>query len=55
MNTEKTEVQYIGLHHKEVEIKIEDHELKQVNEFVYLGGTICEDASMIKISKGELD
>ena len=45
VNTDKTEVQYIGLLHKEVEIKIDDHELKQVNEFVYLGGTICEDAS----------
>src|SRR5664279_5444953 len=45
VNTGKTEVQYIGPKKTKVDIKIENCELKQVEEFVYLGGNMSEDAS----------
>ena len=45
VNVEKTEVQHIGPHKRDVGISIENRTLKQVEEFVYLGGTISEDAS----------
>jgi len=45
VNVGKTEVQHIGSQRKEVTIKIEDHDLNQVKEFVYLGGTISDDAT----------
>jgi sorting nexin-29 len=45
VNVEKTEVQHIGPHKRDVGISIGNRTLKQVEEFVYLGGTISEDAS----------
>jgi len=45
VNIEKTEIQHIGYQKKETKIKIEDKDLKQVEDFVYLGGNISEDAS----------
>jgi len=45
VNIEKTEVQYIGPKRKEVKRKISDSELKQVENFIYLGSTISEDAT----------
>jgi len=45
VNIEKTEVQHIGSMRKEVKIKIGDSKLNQVEDFIYLGGTISEDAT----------
>jgi Reverse transcriptase (RNA-dependent DNA polymerase) len=45
INTGKTEVQHIGREKAKVSIHIENQELKQVEEFVYLGGNMSEDAS----------
>jgi len=45
VNAEKTEVQHVGLEKTEVKINVEGRQLKQVEEFVYLGANISEDAS----------
>ncbi len=45
VNIAKTEVQHIGIERTKVDIQIENHELKQVEEFVYLGGNISEDST----------
>jgi len=45
VNIEKTEVQHVGLIDKEVIILIENQKLKQVKDFVYLGGNMSDDAS----------
>ena len=45
VNIKKTEVQHVGLVEKEVIILIENQKLKQVKDFVYLGGNMSNDAS----------
>ena len=45
INAGKTEVQLIGREKAKVSIHLEHQELKQVEEFVYLGGNMSEDAS----------
>ena len=45
INTEKTETQHIGPVKIEVKIHINENELQQVENFVYLGGKISEDTS----------
>src|SRR5664279_5167461 len=45
VNTAKTETQQIGSNITKIDIVIENQELKQVEHFVYLGGTMSEDAS----------
>jgi len=46
INAEKTEVQHVGKISKVVSIKVDDKPLKQVENFVYLGGNMSEDASV---------
>jgi hypothetical protein len=48
VNIEKTEVQHIGTQTKEIHIKIDSKDLKQIDDFIYLGGTISDDASTDK-------
>jgi len=45
VNIEKTEVQHVGPERVNIEIKIRSQKLKQVQDFVYLGGTVSEDAA----------
>ena len=45
-NVDKTEVQHVGRGNRAVNIKIDDRPLKQVENFVYLGGNMSEDASV---------
>ena len=46
INVEKTEVQYVGKSRKVININIDDKPLKQVENFIYLGGNMSEDASV---------
>ena len=48
INVDKTEVQHVGRGNRavNVNIKIDDRPLKQVENFVYLGGNMSEDASV---------
>ena len=39
----KTEVQCVGKGRQQIKIMLEDEELKQVENFVYLGGTVLAD------------
>jgi len=50
MSLVKTEVQVVGRDTSQIEMhtKIGNSEVKQVQEFVYLGGTICSDATCDK-------
>src|SRR6218665_1282107 len=48
INVEKTKTITIGKQQKTVEIKIEGETLKQVTEFIYLGGVITEDGLCTK-------
>ena len=41
-------MQHIGAQTKEIHIKIDSKDLKQVDDFIYLGGTISDDASTDK-------
>ena len=43
INIEKTEVQLIGKGNETLNIEIDGQQLKQTNNFVYLGGTISSD------------
>lgn len=45
INTGKTEVQHVGREKINVSIQIENQELKQVEEFVYVRGNMSEDAT----------
>ena len=45
VNAEKMGVQCIGIDGKEVKVIIGQHELKHVDDFVYLGGSISGAAS----------
>jgi len=44
----KTEVQCIGKNRQQMKIMLEDEELKQVENFVYLGGSVSADQSSDK-------
>ena len=46
INVEKTEVQHVGKSSKVININIDDKPLKQVENFIYLGGNMSEDASV---------
>jgi len=50
INSSKTEVQVVGRDVSQVamHIKLGSGELNQVDKFVYLGGTVCRDASCDK-------
>ena len=43
MNLDKTEVMWVGKHREELNIRLEGKAIKQVNNFVYLGGNISEN------------
>jgi len=45
VNIEKTEVQHVEPERVNIEIKIGSQTLKQVQDFVYLGGTVSEEAA----------
>ena len=46
INVEKTEVQHVGKSSKVININIDDKPLKQVENFINLGGNMSEDASV---------
>ena len=48
INLEKTEVQHIGRSTKQMVVKINGQLLKQVSDFVYLGGNISSDGTLDK-------
>ena len=43
MSLEKTEVMWVGRQREELNIRLSGKEIKQVNDFVYLGGMVMED------------
>ena len=43
MNLDKTEVMWVGKHREELNIRLEGKDIKQVKNFVYLGGNISEN------------
>ena len=43
MNLDKTEVIWVGKHREELNIRLEGKDIKQVKNFVYLGGNISEN------------
>ena len=43
MSLEKTEVMWVGHQRKELNIRLDSKEIKQVDGFVYLGGMVMED------------
>ena len=43
MNLDKTEVMWVGKQREELNIRLEDKDIKQVKNFVYLGGNISEN------------
>ena len=43
MNLDKTEVMWVGKHRDELNIRLEGKYIKQVKNFVYLGGNISEN------------
>ena len=43
MNLDKTEVMWVGKHREELNIRLEGKYIKQVKNFVYLGGNISEN------------
>ena len=43
MSLEKTEVMWVGHQRKELNIRLDGKEIKQVDGFVYLGGMVTED------------
>ena len=48
MNLEKTEVMRIGEQEVDLCVVVDGKTIKQVNSFVYLGGTVCEDGGSSK-------
>ena len=48
MNLEKTEVMWIGEQEVSLHVVVGGKTIKQVNSFVYLGGTVCEDGGSSK-------
>ena len=43
MNLDKTEVMWVGKQREELNIRLEEKDIKQVKNFVYLGGDISEN------------
>ena len=43
MNLDKTEVMWVGKQRQELNIRLEEKDIKQVKNFVYLGGNISEN------------
>ena len=43
MNLDKTEVMWVGKRIEEINIRLERKDIKQVKNFVYLGGNISEN------------
>ena len=43
MNIDKTEVMWVGKQREELNIRLEGKDVKQVNNFMYLGGHISEN------------
>ena len=48
MNLEKTEVMWIGEQEVNLHVVVDRKTIKQVNSFVYLCGTVCEDGGSSK-------
>ena len=48
MNLGKTEVMWIGEQEVELHVVVDGKTIKQVNRFVYLGDTVCEDGGSSK-------
>ena len=48
MNLEKTKVMWIGEQEVELHVVVDGKTIKQVNRFVYLGDTVCEDGGSSK-------
>ena len=48
MNLEKTEVMWIGEQEVDLHVVVDGKTIKQVNSFVYLGDTVCEDGGSSK-------
>ena len=48
MNLEKTEVMGIGEQEVDLHVVVDGKTIKQVNSFVYMGGTVCEDGGSSK-------
>jgi hypothetical protein len=46
INTDKTQVQHIGKEGSDIHISIDGGPLEQVDDFIYLGGTISRDGSV---------
>ena len=42
MNLDKTEVMWVGKQREEFNIRLEGKDIKQVKNFVYMGGNISE-------------
>ena len=43
MNLEKTELMWVGKQREEINIRLEEKDIKQVNNFVYLGWTYIRE------------
>ena len=43
LNVNKTEVMWVGKQREELNIRLEEKDIKQVNNFVYLGGNLSEN------------
>ena len=48
MNLEKTKIMWIGEQDMEIHVVLDENTINQVNSFVYLGGTVCEDGECSK-------
>ena len=48
MNLEKTEVMWIIEQEVDLHVVVDGKTIKQVNSFIYLGGTVCEDGGSSK-------
>ena len=48
MNLEKTEVMWIGEQEVDLHVVVDRKTIKQVNSFVYVGGTVCKDGGSSK-------
>ena len=48
MNLEKTEVMWIGEQEVDLHVVVDGKTIKQVNSFLYLDGTVCEDGGSSK-------
>ena len=48
MDLEKNEVMWIGEQDVDLHAVVDGKTIKQVNSFVYLGGTVCEDGGSSK-------